>query len=270
MSDLTNQYIDESFQKLTQIEGTVLADGTGSVITTLDVTSSNAFQSVSSSYATTASFALNVTDPTWDAIQNKPSGLVSGSSQVVLADATGDLDGGRITGTVANATNSVSSSYSVTATSSSFANTSISSSHSLTADTSISSSHALNADNAIQAQTALVADQATNSTYADNTIVTGKNISGAEIPKGTPLYFTGSGTAGNLVGVYPADAANPLRMPAAGVAGETLGLGAEGVVLLDGFINGVDTSLFQSGDSVYVAAGGGYTNQRPTASDKSS
>ena len=139
MSDLTNQYIDESFQKLTQIEGTVLADGTGSVITTLDVTSSNAFQSVSSSYATTASFALNVTDPTWDAIQNKPSGLVSGSSQVVLADATGDLDGGRITGTVANATaaqTSVSSSYSVTATSSSFANTSISSSHSLTADTS--------------------------------------------------------------------------------------------------------------------------------------
>ena len=97
--------------------------------------------------------------------------------------------------------------------------------------------------------------------------MTGKNISGAEIPKGTPLYFTDSGTSGNLVGVYPADAANPNRMPAAGVAGETLQAGAEGVVILDGFISGVNTDGFQSGQQVYVGVGGGYQSTRPTGSN---
>jgi len=55
-------------------------------------------------------------------------------------------------------------------------------------------------------------------------------------------------------------------MPAGGVAGETIADEAEGIVLLDGFINGVDTSAFSSGDEVYVAVGGGYINQRPTGS----
>jgi len=105
-----------------------------------------------------------------------------------------------------------------------------------------------------------------NNPYSDNTIVYGKNLSGTTIEKGTPLYFTGSGTAGNLVGVLPADAGNPARMPAGGVAGEQLLDEAEGVVLLDGFINGVNTSPFNSGDLVYVAVGGGYTNVRPTGS----
>jgi hypothetical protein len=101
---------------------------------------------------------------------------------------------------------------------------------------------------------------------SDNTVVYGKNLSGATIPKGTPLYFTGSGTSGNLVGVYPADASNPARMPAGGIAGEQLLDEAEGVILLDGFINGVNTSAFSSGDLVYVAIGGGYTNAAPTGS----
>jgi hypothetical protein len=102
--------------------------------------------------------------------------------------------------------------------------------------------------------------------YSDNTVVYGKNLSGVTIPKGTPLYFTGSGTSGNLVGVFPADAGNPARMPAGGIAGEQLLDEDEGVVLLDGFISGVNTSAFNSGDLVYVAVGGGYTNVAPTGS----
>ena len=91
-------------------------------------------------------------------------------------------------------------------------------------------------------------------------------MSGGLISKGTPLFFTGSGTSGNLVGLYPADAGDPTRMPAGGIAGEDISIGAEGVVLLDGFINGVDTSTFASGEKVYVAVGGGYTNEEPTGS----
>lgn len=105
--------------------------------------------------------------------------------------------------------------------------------------------------------------------FFDNVITTTisiKNVSGTTIAKGTPCYITGSGTSGNLAGVWPADASNPLRMPAGVIAGETLIAGAEGVGLLNGFINGVDTSAFAAGDSVYVAVGGGYTNVKPTGS----
>jgi hypothetical protein len=105
------------------------------------------------------------------------------------------------------------------------------------------------------------------SSYVGNTITTGKNLHNTTIPKGTPLYFTGSGTSGNLVGIYPADAGNPLRMPAGGIAGESIAVEAEGIVLLDGYIGGVNTSTFSSGDMVYVGVGGGYTNIIPTGSN---
>ena len=100
----------------------------------------------------------------------------------------------------------------------------------------------------------------------ENTTISIKNMSGGTIAKGTPCYITGSGTSGNLAGVWPADASNPLRMPAGVIAGETLTAGAEGIGLINGFISGVNTSAFAAGDSVYVAVGGGYTNVKPTGS----
>ena len=126
-----------------------------------------------------------------------------------------------------------------------------------------------NADTATTASHAIYAETtgtAINSTYAQNTITTGKSLEGSPILKGTPLYFTGSGTNGNLVGVYLADAGNPDRMPAGGVAGEDIDPGEEGLVLLDGYIGGVDTSAFAAGDEVFVGVGGGYTNVAPTGS----
>ena len=95
-----------------------------------------------------------------------------------------------------------------------------------------------------------------------------KNLEATQIDKGTPLYVTASGTGGNIAGVYRADAGNTNRMPAACVAGEDISAGAEGVAYLSGFIGGVDTSTFVSGDEIYVAVGGGYTNVRPTGSAK--
>jgi hypothetical protein len=116
----------------------------------------------------------------------------------------------------------------------------------------------------------IVTDGAGNLSFSSpgstNTTITIKNVSGGTIQKGTPCYITGSGTSGNLAGVFPADASNPLRMPAGVIAGETLNNGDEGIGLINGFINGVDTSAFAAGDSIYVAAGGGYTNVRPTGS----
>ena len=119
------------------------------------------------------------------------------------------------------------------------------------------------------ATTASYADTAGSAPAADTalrTVVTGKNVTASPIPKGTPCFVTGSGTNGNLVGIIPADASNPSLMPATVIAGEDINSGDEGEVIVDGFINGVDTSLFAAGQSVYVAVGGGYTNQRPTGS----
>jgi hypothetical protein len=118
---------------------------------------------------------------------------------------------------------------------------------------------------------AIVTDGLGNLTFgnpsSDNTVITIKNVSSGPIAKGTPLYITGSGTLGNLVGVWPADAGNPARMPAGIIAGEDLpNNGDEGIGLINGFINGVDTSAFAAGDQVYVAVGGGYTNVAPTGS----
>ncbi|QQO91898.1 putative tail fiber-like protein [Flavobacterium phage vB_FspM_immuto_3-5A] len=100
----------------------------------------------------------------------------------------------------------------------------------------------------------------------ENTTILIKNVSGTTIAKGTPCYITGSGTSGNVAGVWPADASNPLRMPAGVIADETLNNGDEGIGLINGFISGVNTSAFNAGDSIYVAVGGGYTNVRPTGS----
>jgi hypothetical protein len=115
--DLTNLFIDETFQYLVQTSGSVFTDGTGSLLTEVDITASNA---VSSSYALTASYALNSVP------QVSASYAVSASHAI-------------------NADNSISSSYSVTSVSSSFSNVSISASYANVADTSISSSYALTA-----------------------------------------------------------------------------------------------------------------------------
>lgn len=91
-----------------------------------------------------------------------------------------------------------------------------------------------------------------------------KNAESFTLQKGTPVYVSGS--TGNSSNVYLADAGNSSKMPAAYVLDESLTPGQEGYGLLAGFINNVDTSTFQAGQSVYVAVGGGYTNIKPTGS----
>ena len=181
------------------------ATNTGSLLTTASF--DNGTRDLTFTKGDSSTFAVNIPGASGSVL---PSGVVSGSSQIILQDTTGLLSGSRIDGAVA---------------------------------------------------------LATNSTYADNTIVYGKNLHSTTIPKGTPLFFTGSGTAGNLVGILPADAGNPLLMPAGGIAGESILVDEEGIVILDGFINEVDTTAFASGDEVFVGVGGGYTNVVPTGSN---
>jgi len=187
------------------------------------------------------------------------------SGSLTLTGSVSSLNGftGDLVGTASwasDAVSAVTASHAVTALSSSYALTALSASYALSSSYSVSASHAELADLATNAT------NATNAVYADNTIINIKNVSGGIIPKGTPCFVTGSGTSGNLAGVVPADAGDSTLMPAGIIAGEQLAIGAEGVGLVDGFINGVDTSGFSSGDEVFVAVGGGYINVAPTGS----
>ena len=89
-----------------------------------------------------------------------------------------------------------------------------------------------------------------------------KNKEGHTLPKGTPVYISGS--VGNQAYVYAASASREDRMPAAYVLDQQLTADEEGYGIALGFINGVDTSGFNEGDEVYVGINGGYTNVKPT------
>ncbi len=101
--------------------------------------------------------------------------------------------------------------------------------------------------------------------YVESVYETIRNSEAITIPKGTPVYISGStGDNGNA---YVADASDLLKMPAVYIAGEDLTAGQTGLALLSGKIEGVDTSAFIPGTIVYVGEGGGYTSNRPSGSN---
>lgn len=105
-------------------------------------------------------------------------------------------------------------------------------------------------------------------TRPNQLIASVKNISGGTLAKGTPVHVTASASppAGFLSEVVAADAGDAGLMPAHYILGEDLVDGAEGVGIISGKIQGVDTSAFTEGATIYVAVGGGYTDTKPTGS----
>ena len=102
----------------------------------------------------------------------------------------------------------------------------------------------------------------------DPQVVTVKNMEAtATLAKGTPVYAVDPSSSGNIVGVKAADASSSATMPAVVIMNESVTAGSEGEALIVGVITGVDTSSFTSGDVVYVASGGGFTNVKPTGTN---
>jgi len=93
-----------------------------------------------------------------------------------------------------------------------------------------------------------------------------KNVSGGPLSKGTPVHVTGS--VGNLAEVIAADAAT--NYPAHFVLDEDLVDEGEGKGIALGFINNVDVpdaSIYTEGQTVYLAAAGGWTTTKPTGTN---
>ena len=92
-----------------------------------------------------------------------------------------------------------------------------------------------------------------------------KNVSGGTLSKGMPVHASSS--VGNTNEVIVASASNAATMPATFILAQQLNDEEEGLGIVTGFINGVDTSGFQEGQVLYVGENGGYTNIKPSGSN---
>ena len=104
-----------------------------------------------------------------------------------------------------------------------------------------------------------------SSTDSQDLIVGVKNDFGATIQKGTPVYA--KGVLGENILVAPASASDSTKMPAIAILNEELTAGTAGEAIISGKIKGVNTLGFTAGNTVYVGADGGYTQNKPTGSN---
>lgn len=234
-------------QRIDSISGSV-AVITGSLLLTASF--DNGTRNLTFTKGDSSTFNVNIPDASGSVL---PSGVVSGSSQIILNSTTGNLFGNRISGPVDDAVNAVSSSYAVTA------------SYALNVETIDTGSLLVTASNDFSQITFTKGDASTFELDVTprRVVETVKNKNGF-MAKGTPVYVSGS--TGNELHVYTADAGLSTRVPATFILDQDLDPEESGLGILTGFINGVDTSAFAEGVNIYLAVGGGYTDVQPTGS----
>jgi hypothetical protein len=85
------------------------------------------------------------------------------------------------------------------------------------------------------------------------------NNSGESLPAGTPVYATGYTDKTTIAKSLPSTT-NPIL----GLLKQPLLNGSEGIVVVAGVMENINTSGFSDGDVLYVAEFGGLTNVRPS------
>lgn len=84
------------------------------------------------------------------------------------------------------------------------------------------------------------------------------NDSGENLVAGTPVYATGYNGKTTIAKSLPST-----TQPILGLTRTSIADGSEGVVIVAGVLDNVNTSGFSDGDVLYVASIGGITNIRP-------
>ena len=87
-----------------------------------------------------------------------------------------------------------------------------------------------------------------------------KNVSGASIAKGDPVYVTGFSTKTTVAKSVATDLTT---FPVIGLATTAIANGSDGVVLVSGIFTGVNTSAYTAGNRLYVGTSGGLTATQP-------
>ena len=90
-----------------------------------------------------------------------------------------------------------------------------------------------------------------------------RNDDSVTLTKGTPVYITGNvGNTDRLL-VRRANAASLSTMPAIGLAGDAIAVGADGEVITHGKLINLNTNGYNVNGTLYVASGGGLTATAP-------
>ena len=122
------------------------------------------------------------------------------------------------------------------------------------------------ASNAISSSFADYAATAGLSQNAQDILIYVKNQSGAIIPKGKVVRIAGVDNGGNFGRIELADFSNENNSAnTLGFTNESFAINGFGYVITEGYLTGVDTNGFTSGDLLYLSSSGTYTNVPPTA-----
>lgn len=91
------------------------------------------------------------------------------------------------------------------------------------------------------------------------------NNSGSVIPALSPVYYVEDTVNGINVAIADSNSAlDPNKIPAIGITKSSISSGSVGNIVTYGKITGINTTDFNSNDSLFVASGGGLTSVRPT------
>ena len=88
-----------------------------------------------------------------------------------------------------------------------------------------------------------------------------RNTTGATIAKGTPVYISGYSTKPLIA---KCDSDDLATFPMIGITQAAISTGTDGVIIVSGVFENIDTSLYTAGEILYVANGGGLTDTIPT------
>ena len=88
-----------------------------------------------------------------------------------------------------------------------------------------------------------------------------RNTTGATIAKGTPVYISGYSTKPLIA---KCDSDDLTTFPMIGITQAAISNNTEGVIIISGVFEDIDTSSYTAGEILYVANGGGLTDTIPT------
>ena len=88
-----------------------------------------------------------------------------------------------------------------------------------------------------------------------------RNTTGSTIAKGTPVYISGYSTKPLIA---KCDSDDLATFPMIGITQAAISTGTDGVIIVSGVFENIDTSLYTAGEILYVANGGGLTDTIPT------
>jgi hypothetical protein len=88
-----------------------------------------------------------------------------------------------------------------------------------------------------------------------------KNTTGSTIAKGTPVYISGYSTKPLIA---KSDSDDIATFPVVGITQAAISNNANGVIIISGVFEDINTSSYTAGEILYVANGGGLTDTIPT------